>query len=34
MFETGQVYTWVLVLVFDTGEESDPSYSPFRIIQK
>lgn len=34
MFEAGQVYTWVLVLVFDSGEKSEPSFSQFRIIKK
>lgn len=33
-FEEGQVYTWVLVLIFYDGTKSDKSHSPFKIIKK
>jgi len=33
-FETGQVYTWVLIQVLNDGRKSDRSFSSFRIIKK
>jgi hypothetical protein len=34
MFEINQVYTWVLVQVFTSGQKSDRSHSSFKIIKK
>ena len=34
LFESNQVYTWVLVQVFISGEKSDRSFSSFKIIKK
>lgn len=34
MFETDQVYAWVLIQVFLGGEKSDKSFSSFKIIKK
>lgn len=34
MFEQGQVYSWVLVQVFNSGQKSDRSFSSFKIIKK
>lgn len=34
MFEVDQVYTWVLVQVFLSGQKSDRSSSSFKIIKK
>lgn len=33
-FEENQVYTWVLVQVFNGGRKSDKSFSSFKIIKK
>lgn len=33
-FETGQVYTWVLIQVLNDGKKSDKSFSSFKIIKK
>jgi len=33
-FEVGQVYTWVIVQVFDNGRKSDKSFSSFKITKK
>ena len=34
IFEVDQVYTWVLVQVFLSGQKSDRSFSSFKIIKK
>ena len=33
-FELNQVYTWVMVQVFNNGRKSDKSFSSFKIIKK
>ena len=34
LFETGQIYTWVLVQVFVDGRKTDKSFSSFKIIKR
>jgi len=33
-FEDGQVYTWVVVQVFNSGKKSDKSFASFRVHKK